>query len=72
MSPAEGYISLIQEDITSWITAQHIVEVTVGKRTSWGFDARLDATTYYQSIRVLLLPQRMGREDLRDLPRLRP
>ncbi|CAK0776011.1 hypothetical protein CVIRNUC_004330 [Coccomyxa viridis] len=47
MSPAEGYISLIQEDITSWITAQHIVEVTVGKRTSWGFDARLDATTYY-------------------------
>jgi hypothetical protein len=47
MCPREGYISLIQDAITSWITAQHIVEVTVGKKTSWGFDARLDATTYY-------------------------
>ncbi|CAL5225099.1 g7877 [Coccomyxa viridis] len=46
MCPREGYISLIQDAITSWITAQHIVEVTVGKKTSWGFDARLDATAY--------------------------
>ena len=47
MCPKEGYISLIQDAITSWITAQHIVEVTVGKKTPFGFDARLDATTYY-------------------------
>ncbi|CAK0766479.1 hypothetical protein CVIRNUC_003363 [Coccomyxa viridis] len=47
MCPGEGYIPLIQDDITAWITAQHIVEVTVGKKTPFGFDARLDATTYY-------------------------